>query len=273
MSLGKVSVSNTTVVRSAKPKAPFAMPHVNLDIAFQPSGSATVRNTTFWNYPIPYEGTSTSTGVFINSSTWHTGTSIVDVPFPPVVSFHNDPKVTGAGNVAADPQLVGYRESGTFTTITTNPRGSKTVFTDPSASFEPGELVGTYLLVGTWAALSTCGNGVLDLFESCDSTTGCSDTCELESTPGDLRRWHVVVANTATTITVRGDLTDHVLPGDAYDLLDLRLQPTSPLLDKGTGDGASETDIDGLPRFDFGPVGGGFGAPNYVDIGAHEFNP
>jgi cysteine-rich repeat protein len=128
---------------------------------------------------------------------------------------------------------------------------------------------------------ASCGDGTLDAaVEDCDdgnndASDGCSPTCRTENgVPlGLTERWHVVIANDATSLTVAGDMTEYVLVGDAYEVHDLRLQSTSPVIDAADGDSASSTDIDGLPRFDFGSPGGGIGTPNYVDMGAHEFNP
>jgi len=53
----------------------------------------------------------------------------------------------------------------------------------------------------------------------------------------------------------------------------LRLQNTSPCIDKADGDFAPEKDIIGIRRYDEGAAGGGVGQPPYVDIGAYEYHP
>jgi len=53
----------------------------------------------------------------------------------------------------------------------------------------------------------------------------------------------------------------------------LRLQNTSPCIDKADGDFAPPKDILGVRRYDEGAAGGGVGQPPYVDIGAYEYHP
>jgi hypothetical protein len=47
----------------------------------------------------------------------------------------------------------------------------------------------------------------------------------------------------------------------------------SPCLDEGDGDAAPDLDISGFRRCDVGTEGGGYGTPDYVDIGAYEGGP
>jgi predicted Zn-dependent protease with MMP-like domain len=75
-------------------------------------------------------------------------------------------------------------------------------------------------------------------------------------------RHFYIVSNTATTITVWGDMTAVAASGSAYQVFDFHLAPNSANIDAGVD--VSEyvkTDIDGDPR----PLNGDF------DIGADEF--
>jgi hypothetical protein len=99
-------------------------------------------------------------------------------------------------------------------------------------------------------------------------------------------RWFLIVANTADTIRVWGNVTDFVSDEDTYALHDLHLGSSSPCIDAGYGCSTSggcdipplvpetpTTDIEGNARFDAGmsSTNDGTGIPSYVDLGAYEY--
>jgi len=53
----------------------------------------------------------------------------------------------------------------------------------------------------------------------------------------------------------------------------LRLQNTSPCIDRADGDFAPEKDILGVRRYDETGISGGTGQPPYAEIGAYEYHP
>ncbi len=149
----------------------------------------------------------------------------------------------GIGNIDADP-LFALGPSGSWTEDPTfDEANSQTTFADGSASFVPGELVGSFL----------------------DPNTGLFATIRM-----------LVVANTEATITIWGNWTSIVLQGASYQVYEYRLSPGSPCIDAGHNWAIAphaDTDLDGNPRFaadkiDFDP---GCGIPVVVDMGAYEF--
>ncbi len=101
-------------------------------------------------------------------------------------------------------------------------------------------------------------------------------------------RWFTIVANTADTIRVWGDMTNILTMVNSYALYDLRLGAGSPCIDAGYGCSTmggcdvppwvpvtSATDLEGNGRQDAGLslTNGGVGAPSFVDLGAYEYQP
>jgi hypothetical protein len=146
----------------------------------------------------------------------------------------------GANNIDADPHFVGG-PSGQWTGagVFHDPTGETTFF-DATASFVPGELVGKLLVPLTVANVE-----------------------------------RPIVANTATTITVLGDVAVWGVPGLDYHVNDFRLTAGSPSVDAADNTavpGDVTTDLDGLPRFLDVPEtpDTGNGAVPIVDMGAYE---
>ena len=138
-----------------------------------------------------------------------------------------NPGGTVSGNLDTTP---GFKAapSGTATAISYDPTTFRSVLTSPAASFVPNSLVGLTVNPST----------------------------------AQMRHFYVV-ANTATTITTWGDMTEVGAPPTTFQVFDYHLSSTSQNINAGinvSGYGVTG-DIDGTPR----PSGGAF------DIGADEF--
>jgi hypothetical protein len=146
----------------------------------------------------------------------------------------------GANNIDADPLFVGgpsgqWTDDGMF-----DPATGETTFTDANAALVPGQLVGKFLVPLTLTNVE-----------------------------------RPIVANTATTITVLGDVAVWGVPGLDYAVNDYRLSAGSPSIDAADNTavpGDITTDLDGLPRFLDVPEtpDTGNGAAPIVDMGAYE---
>jgi hypothetical protein len=147
---------------------------------------------------------------------------------------------TGSGNIDLDPEFAGdVLDSGTWSTVTFDAATWTTTLVDTSAAWTPGALAGLVVLpkVGE-----------------------------------PIRLW--IRGNTATTITLWGNMTSFAGGGDSYQIHDLHLGPGSPCIDAANGDVASSTDLEGSPRVDYvGTANTGAGTPAYVDMGAYEYQP
>jgi len=166
----------------------------------------------------------------------------------------------GIGNIEADPLFVGG-PSGTWTAAATYDSAvGQTTFTGAAAGFTDDELVGEFLNPDTAQVLQS-----------------------------------LIVANTATTITVWGDFASLGAPGTTYQVNNYRLGAGSPCIDAadntavpfdsadldGDGDTSERTplDLDGNPRFQDDPATTDSGVPdpplypNVVDMGAYEYFP
>jgi len=83
----------------------------------------------------------------------------------------------------------------------------------------------------------------------------------------------VIVDNTATTVSVAGNLIHYAGSGDAYQVIDHHLQDDSPCIDAGTDTGAPSDDLDGeLRPFDLESLGADDTGSEY-DIGCDEYVP
>ena len=165
------------------------------------------------------------------------------------------------GNIDALPQFVDPL-SGMWTTpsATYNSATDETTFTDDTASFGVGKLVGSILNPNTAQA-----------------------------------RVSIVTANTATTVKILGDLTGIGAPTDPYQIDDYHLKSGSPCIDRASNlevppdiadlDGDTNVtertpvDLDPKPRFMNDPNAQDLGVPDlplypdHVDMGAYEFAP
>lgn len=182
---------------------------------------------------------------------------IYDVGPPSMVAFscvQGLATFTGSNNIPLDPLFVGGA-SGTWTAAGSFDAGTgRTTFVDAGASFSPDSLAGSFLNPGTGQPLQS-----------------------------------LIVANTATSIVVPGDLAALGPAGSSYQIRSYRLMPgASPCIDAGNnvtvpsdvldldGDGVTTEqtplDLDGGPRFvdDPGVADTGGGAAPLVDMGAYE---
>jgi hypothetical protein len=148
----------------------------------------------------------------------------------------------GSNNIDVDPLFVPGL-AGTWTADpTVDTAAFQTTFLDAEAAFKPGELVGKFVTP--------------------------------EVTFG---RTMLIAANTATTVTVWGDLSDYGYAAeDSYEIYDFHLSDGSPCIDAGHNNAIADladTDLDGNPRFADDPATGdtGCGVPVVVDMGAFEF--
>ncbi len=134
----------------------------------------------------------------------------------------------GDGMIEDDPKFVGYPlDGGTWSfTPTYDTDTFQTTLTDGTASWTPSSLTGLFLNPDTSYDLQL-----------------------------------LIVDNTATNITVWGDITDFADDEDSYEIFDYHLQSISPCKDTGTADGAPSKDLDG----NFRPSCSGY------DMGAYEY--
>ncbi len=149
----------------------------------------------------------------------------------------------GANNIDADPEFA-PGPAGTWTEVPSfDAATALTTFTDAGASFEPGALVGEVILPATAIPLNTA-----------------------------------VAANTATTVSVVGQIWSLIVPSGAeYEIFSNRLLPGSPCIDAGDNAfaGFGTTDLDGNPRIVGDPDAPdtGQGDCPIVDMGAYEYQP
>jgi len=134
----------------------------------------------------------------------------------------------GTGNIDADPLFVGNPLStGAWTSDPLyEPVLSQSTLTDDSQSWAPSSLAGLYLQPDS--------SGYLQF---------------------------PILRNTATTVTVWGDMRALTGTGSSYNIYDYHIGANSPAKDTGTATGAPKTDLEGNPR----PS-----CPGY-DMGAYEY--
>jgi hypothetical protein len=147
----------------------------------------------------------------------------------------------GAGNIQGDPLFVGYPlVSGDWSGIDYDDTNYQTSLTDEGAGWGPNALAG--------------------LFVKPDAT-------------GD-DRWVRIVSNSSTELVVWGDVTGFVDDEDSYEIYDLHLAAGSPCIDAADGDPATDFDLDDNERVnDTDTPDTGTGTPDYVDMGAFEYQP
>ncbi len=156
----------------------------------------------------------------------------------------------GNGNSDADP-LFGTGPGGAWTSPPVfDPSTNTTVFTNASASFEPGDLAGM----------------------------------QFNPKLGQSRVLHIR-DNGTTTISVTGNFTtmfigNYAAPNgnEPYQVFDARVRSGSPAIDSGNNAAVPAgitTDLAGQPRFADDPAtpDAGLGIPPIVDRGAYEFQP
>ena len=117
-----------------------------------------------------------------------------------------------------------------------DPETFRTTFTDRRADHDPDELVGELI----------------------------------ELTSGTLRFHALIAANSATDVTVFGDLTNRSSAGQSYSIVDYHPLWDYAAVDSGTGADAPATDIEGSPRPVDIPGVGADGTGQEYDIGAYE---
>jgi hypothetical protein len=151
----------------------------------------------------------------------------------------------GEGNLSTDPLFEGYPAStGTWTDSYFDEAMFQTELTDDTASWEPGELAGLFVMV---SPLSRTAAPIAD--------------------------------NTAKTIRAWGNTMAYTAPGNPYEIIDLHLQAGSPAIDSGYGANVSDLDVEGNPRYDDPSAsnaydcGGDTDCVEYVDMGAYERQP
>jgi hypothetical protein len=156
----------------------------------------------------------------------------------------------GEGNISSDPFPGGYTvSSGTWTDVYFDEGLFQTEFTDETASWEPGELAGMFLLPDT-----------LDMSVRAMVIADNSDTA--------IWAWGNAITYNSTVVT-----------GDPYSIIDLHLPEGSPAIDAGYGLWASATDADGFPRYDDPGSPNAFDCDSepdcleYADMGAYEYQP
>jgi len=151
----------------------------------------------------------------------------------------------GEGNISSDPLFAGYPAStGTWSDAYFDEAMFQTELTDETASWEPGELAGLFVMVS----------------------------------PGS-RTAAPIADNTETTIWAWGNTMAYTEPGNPYEIVDVHLQPGSPAIDAGYGLGISAFDFEGNPRYDDPAAtnaydcGADTDCVEYVDMGAYERQP
>jgi hypothetical protein len=178
-----------------------------------------------------------------NCILWGNDTSFSGSGTPSVRYSDVEGGYAGEGNIDADP-LFALGPSGAWTDEEVA-KGGQTTFTDTNASFPPDDLLGKFL--------DPRASSSFYLF--------------------------LIVANTATTITVEGNHESPEFgPGVAYQVHDFRLSAGSPCIDAADNTAVPkgiDTDLGGNPRFVDDPdtKDTGLGDPPIVDMGAYEFQP
>jgi hypothetical protein len=148
----------------------------------------------------------------------------------------------GEGNISVDPMFNGYSAStGTWTDSYFDEGLFQTELTDDSASWEPGELAGKFVMISPAIKVAA-----------------------------------PIADNTATTIWAWGNTMAYTAPGSLYEIIDLHLQSGSPAIDSGYGSNVSDLDIEGNPRYDDPSAANAYDCGTstdcveYVDMGAYE---
>lgn len=156
----------------------------------------------------------------MNSILWNNGSEVytegmVDARYCAIEGGIEGTGIIESGPIFRNPQMARY---GCWTDVTYDTTTDRTVFTDSTASWQPGELS--------------------DEFVKLDA--------EIE---GGLV-FALIQDNTATEIWVEGDLTELVTDGFDYEFYDFRLHPSSPCIDAGNDLDAPDLDICGMDRID-----------------------
>ncbi len=127
---------------------------------------------------------------------------------------------------------------------------------------------------GTWTAAPTVTNGMTTLTDAAASYPPDNGLLGrmLNANTTQRQQWSVI-SNTATTITIWGDVTGIAPAGSAYKIADYHLGVGSGAIDYGTSAGAPPADLEMSPRPVDYPGLGGDGLT--YDIGAYEaqFSP
>jgi hypothetical protein len=215
-------------------------------IAKRWSGSMRIYNSTFVgnvsytsdpDWQSPMSRTSGFLGMY-NGISWG-NTPVSDPYWAEYSDIHGG--LTGTGNINMNPLFAGYPlvSGGSWSYVLYDDEEFQTVLVDDLASWTPGEFEG--------------------LFIQPDDTDP---------------NWYYIVSNTATTIRIWGLDPAAARPGSAYRVYDLHLTWASPCIDAANGDTSPTLDLDGNPRVDSSTTPNtGVGTPDYVDMGAFEYQP
>jgi len=103
---------------------------------------------------------------------------------------------------------------------------------------------------GSWTAAPVYNSATFQttLTDSSAAWTPNEHTKRLLNPDISQKRQFVIISNTATTMTVWGDVTLIAQNGDAYKIFDYHLQLASPCIDAGYDQGVPNIDFDGEPR-------------------------
>jgi parallel beta-helix repeat protein len=197
---------------------------------FYGSGSCDLRNCTVAYNPEGIRMKSSSTPAVYSSIIWNNTLAFNDFGGT-LTGYSSDMSAAfeaGSGNINGDPQFASSPASGNWTAAGVyNASTGRSTLTATGASWTPGALVGM-------TVNPNVGNQDLHF---------------------------IVVANSATTLTVWGDASQAAPGGAGYAVYNHRIGSASPCKNAGSNTGAPTTDLDGVSR----PQGA------TVDMGAYEY--
>ena len=183
------------------------------------------------------------------------------LPSTHVFSLAIQPEITlkmGLGQATGSAQINGI------------PEASGTLDTDPLFVMD-----GAGGVSGTWTALPayTAATNQTVLTDNTADFNHNELACFLINPDTSQSKQPLILSNTQTQITVLGDVTGFAPNGASYEVIDYRLEQTSPGIDTGSSANAPLFDIVNAFRpYDVSGQGSN-GTGTEFDIGAYEFNP